>query len=418
MRKPAPKHQTQNAIQRFTAALGNPFKTLLGDWGIYRKSIGSVSLAEWVYALDDFDATDPRDKIFGLLGLAKDLDRQYLGHLPGKDLPTSHVYTHCAMWFILSQRSLTCLHLDVDSRAACPVGEEGVVMTSWVADLSSRPPISDPTWSRPLYITLGGMGFRPGGEMLSQRLPIHIYEKEADIFPFLPAPALRVRGLVVDKITYVNGNPYVTRYESTSLEARTNYSIKLMQKTAEKIKEWEAEAYKPREENPYGGTKEATREAFERTMAMNRDTPTTTGVMDGPMAYSDEWREQFEVFMGRREFRGGNVSAEELLDYLFLLRKAVVARPAGRNFVITSKGYFGLVPLKARVGDEICVLEGSSVVLVLRRVAEEDIPTEWRRPGVKKGFFTLVGESYVHGVSDGEWVAGQSEDDVIDVILV
>lgn len=154
-------------------------------------------------------------------------------------------------------------------------------------------------------------------------------------------------------------------------------------------------------------------------MAMNRDVPTKNGVVQGPMDYDYEWREQFEVFMGRREFHGGNASAEEdLLDYLFELRLAVVARTAGRNFVITSNGYFGLVPLKARVGDEICFLEGSTVVLVLRRVSEEDVPLEWRQPGEKKVFFTLLGESYVHGVSDGEWAAEQSKDDIIEIVLI
>lgn len=77
---PAPKLQTHNVIQRFTAALGNPFKTLLCDWDFYRNGVGSFKLAEWIYLLDEFDATDPRDKIFGLLGLGSSLDRQILGH--------------------------------------------------------------------------------------------------------------------------------------------------------------------------------------------------------------------------------------------------------------------------------------------------------------------------------------------------
>jgi hypothetical protein len=47
----------------------------------------------------------------------------------------------------------------------------------------------------------------------------------------------------------------------------------------------------------------------------------------------------------------------------------------------------GLVPRTARVGDEIFVLAGGQVLHVLRPVGE---------------CFQYIGESYVHGLMDGE----------------
>jgi hypothetical protein len=55
---------------------------------------------------------------------------------------------------------------------------------------------------------------------------------------------------------------------------------------------------------------------------------------------------------------------------------------------ISGKGYVGLAPEHAVPGDILCVIIGAIVPYVLRRVPE--------------GGFELVGEAYVHGIMDGE----------------
>lgn len=59
----------------------------------------------------------------------------------------------------------------------------------------------------------------------------------------------------------------------------------------------------------------------------------------------------------------------------------------GRRFCVTEKGYFGMVPPKAEVGDKICVFLGARTPFVLRKEGEK---------------FKLVGESYIHQIMDGE----------------
>jgi hypothetical protein len=61
-----------------------------------------------------------------------------------------------------------------------------------------------------------------------------------------------------------------------------------------------------------------------------------------------------------------------------------------RRLLVTDDGYVGLGPIKARQGDHICILYGCSVPLVFREI---------------KGGFSLVGEAYVHGFMDGEALA-------------
>jgi hypothetical protein len=58
-----------------------------------------------------------------------------------------------------------------------------------------------------------------------------------------------------------------------------------------------------------------------------------------------------------------------------------------RNFFVSSKGYMGLSPLGTKVGDEICVLLGCSQPLVVRRVGDHHL---------------VVGQCYVYGMMFGE----------------
>jgi hypothetical protein len=59
-----------------------------------------------------------------------------------------------------------------------------------------------------------------------------------------------------------------------------------------------------------------------------------------------------------------------------------------RRFYITKKGYYGLAHNEARQGDLVCILLGGNVPFVLRKE--------------KESYFTLIGESYTHGLMNGE----------------
>lgn len=60
-----------------------------------------------------------------------------------------------------------------------------------------------------------------------------------------------------------------------------------------------------------------------------------------------------------------------------------------RRLLVTDNGYIGLGPIKAEKGDHICIIYGCSVPLMLREV---------------DGWFKLIGEVYMHGLMDGEAV--------------
>jgi hypothetical protein len=67
--------------------------------------------------------------------------------------------------------------------------------------------------------------------------------------------------------------------------------------------------------------------------------------------------------------------------------------PWSWRFCVTETGLIGMVPREAQKGDVICVMDGASVPFVLRQSTDS-----MRVPST----YQLVGESYIHGMMDGE----------------
>jgi hypothetical protein len=94
-----------------------------------------------------------------------------------------------------------------------------------------------------------------------------------------------------------------------------------------------------------------------------------------------------------------------------------------RNIFVTGQGYIGIGPMNLRVGDRVCVLKGAEFPYVLRAVgvsdnnsresnAEEDSGQE------KENQFEVVGETYVHGIMEGEVNCREDETRVRDFNIV
>ena len=70
-----------------------------------------------------------------------------------------------------------------------------------------------------------------------------------------------------------------------------------------------------------------------------------------------------------------------------------------RMCAITEQGYIGLVPPYSEIGDLVFILSGAQVPFLLRQEAGMSGIT---KPNVEK--WRLVGETYFHGMMDGEMV--------------
>ncbi|KXX76432.1 Heterokaryon incompatibility protein 6, OR allele [Madurella mycetomatis] len=83
---------------------------------------------------------------------------------------------------------------------------------------------------------------------------------------------------------------------------------------------------------------------------------------------------------------------------------AVKAAMRNRRLGITNGGYLGLFPRQSKEEYAVCVLDCCHVPFVVRTAGQASR-------------FRLVGECYVHGITDGEAVAGEGVR-IGDIILV
>jgi hypothetical protein len=72
----------------------------------------------------------------------------------------------------------------------------------------------------------------------------------------------------------------------------------------------------------------------------------------------------------------------------------------GRSTFVTSQGYLGVGPAHAIDRDIVCIFLDAAVPFVFRELS--------------RGPYQLVGECYVHGIMDGEFMVENRLTDVFD----
>jgi hypothetical protein len=78
------------------------------------------------------------------------------------------------------------------------------------------------------------------------------------------------------------------------------------------------------------------------------------------------------------------------------IHASIVRATSGRRILVTEKGYIGLGPKCAREGDRVAILLGGSTSFVLRGINEH-----WK----------VLGNCYMHGAMDGEFVKDEDTAD-------
>ena len=71
------------------------------------------------------------------------------------------------------------------------------------------------------------------------------------------------------------------------------------------------------------------------------------------------------------------------------------AASGGHRFAVTEKGYIGLVPHCAQIGDKVALILGAPIPFILRE-------TGGRAGDSDKGTMQLVGDAYIHGMIYGK----------------
>ena len=332
-----------------------------------------------------FTCTNPRDKIYGMLGITnEETQGEYL--TPDYDSPPGDVFRKYVLWEILHNKSLRVLGVSSDKARS---GAE-FASPSWVPDFTRLDPHSRLTRFEKRATYLASLGHPQAEARVSE-----------------DGTVLHLRGKLIDTIHTV-----AERSVSRAFDKISDREKKLLAGSEDAVrltKAWMKEAM---------GIWQAAAERRTNRRApplIARDLCTTTN--DGSFtAHPDHWTPFLRALTCDRTDLGNYATVGDLpfvagvvralvdnipLDSMFhktqrprvqAAVQAVIRAGRARRFASTRMGLAGFVPMRAREGDVVVVLYGLNVPCVLR-------------PGVD-GKFELVGECYMHGLMWGRGALG------------
>ena len=297
-------------------------------------------------------ATDPRDKIYGLLGLSSDFRSG--GICPRYDYPVREVFLDVVKSQFQKYDSLDIL----DHCAFQHTGKLGLPswVPNWVGHAEAAPV--------PKYFVYNNHEPRPvfdayGGLSLSSRP-----------WSFGEANSLRLTGACFDTIASV----------TEMADFRNGWTLETL------LEAWMPTVPTAGAKYPFApGTWQ---EARRTTIVVDcRSLPSERGVS---MVFPDDPDSKEQALLSDRlnEARWSSYEA------------CVMKRLA-----YTSKGLMGLVRQETKVGDSVAVLAGSKVLHCLRQVEETKSSGDQR--------YHLIGEAYFRGIMDGEIMEGLELGDII-----
>jgi hypothetical protein len=293
-------------------------------------------------------AADPRDKVYGVLALAAS---QCAGLLRADyNAPVEQVYEQLAIALIDRTKRLDILiHI-------APNQPRNLDVPSWAPDWTvemGKEYSSDWTERFKMIAKYNACGNRVAAE-------------------FKAAPrVLHIGGLVVDTIAAL-GIRRLGSYKKT--RTYRNQLLDEMFRIAGPI-----------DTEHYHGQRQTRNEAFWLTICGGHEDMTA----DRSEAISERRINQFELFeKWEAWFRGPRTSYQTSDDQLRRLTDSIASVSKGRTFCrTTEQKLLGWIPKNSVAGDVVAVLTGGTIPIVLR-------PHD--------GYYTVVGDAYVHGIMDGE----------------
>jgi hypothetical protein len=382
-------------------------KSASGGWGEDENFIGAlVQIHEWVHRSESvhyrhpvtlldllhdcriFEATDPRDKVYGLLGVAPP-DSEATSVQVDYSKSVEEVYEDLARLILSSSENLDLLSVPQS------ISQFGERLPSWAPDWSHRA-------SSRLNLVF------PAGQREIASEPIREFAatRGSTSTPAFKDPhILVISGYFVDSIAQLSEiiqPPTVDKLEKQLLGQKLDDMESVLEAEGLASMSTYFDVMMSIEDLALGNTDDSIYPTGElRTCAFWRTlcTDISSNHLESAEQAFTSWRQAMKaprVLKKYRvdKFRGmynylaavGYSVTDTIYDgdglFLTLMRSAFYSR-----FAITKMGYFALVPPTTKVGDQVGLFKGGKVPLIVR---QED--NQWR----------LVGESYVHGIMQGD----------------
>lgn len=365
------------------------------------------------------EATDPKDVIYGIYGLLSALGIQL--PTPNYSKSIEQIYTETAKAAILQNNDLELLYQVSSRRKNLPQ------LKSWVPCFNEQC-FYWPSWTPNFFNcskdSKSEFQFQVGGKLsllgkcvdrittCSKYFPLHEGTNGYDDF-FIDNkginPNAKDQGFLGTYRPLVRAfrdwcgmaaslKSYPTGETTTEALCRTLVHDRVIREDQERRK-WDVESYSTGFENWYAAITVGTRsgplslEYLDEYLAAAFDLPTNWGTK----------RNLQKLFNASEKLNPSDVTNTLTYKILAVMRMTVhtntyeakvIRETMHSRFMTTRDGYMGTVPPNARVGDDVFLVSGLSLPMIIRR---ED------------GVNTLIGPAYVHGVMDGErWPANEA----------
>ncbi|KAH8726023.1 heterokaryon incompatibility protein-domain-containing protein [Phaeosphaeriaceae sp. PMI808] len=353
-----------------------------------------ATLLDYLAATRWAEATDPRDKVYGILSLAS--DNQKLGYRYAENKNDStmwhpfkvdynvskeKVFMEATKAIISTMNSLDILHFaryDSESADGHP---------SWVPNWAKKHP----------HHVFGYVSLKPshdnrkttwrstssisGRSQESTPIRDEITWRCQPFFSFGETNALKIRGLHIDTIAALSSLGYPQEHEFYCAVDPQNKDqtalLEMLRQHFETVYRWTEESVQLAKECSASLTGQSSWNSFKNLVY--RDTPITNPTTEGfesllidlrkvlsdlKVATKQNLADQIDPPTPLLEIASG-VALTRLEAGLYGLPKVRNSCPSQR-FSTTQKGYMGLVPTGAEVGDLVCIIYGCELPIVLR----------------------------------------------------
>ena len=309
-------------------------------------------------------STDPRDKVFALMGIVTNSDTMDIK--ADYRLSAVEVYLSVAIHNLEKLKNPELLGNGGNSST-----RQNLKLPSWVPD-----------WSHDNdgRVVIAAVARRRGMSVSGDTQPALSISADKKV--------LTVRGAIIDTISRLDATILIGNEDAKLDHATTAGAARIALREKASFESYLAFA-EAANKFAEGHDRE---ESLWRTLCC--DMTTQIPARRAPAEYATGWkvlREHHQATKadGSLDWTGIDISymRQNVNNYVALLN-AIGVNSAGKNLCVTAGGYLGYVSSRSQIGDKICILFGSAVPFILR----ED----------KDGFFMLVGECYVHGIMDGE----------------
>ncbi|KAK3369983.1 hypothetical protein B0H63DRAFT_402292 [Podospora didyma] len=304
-----------------------------------------------------FQATDPRDKLYALLGLVED------GNIITPDYSKS--YEEVVRMFVAS-------HIEKYSSLRVLLGNRYRAIPSspsWVPDLLSQ----EFHGGSGLIPAIGNDRFQASGSRLAV----------ASLNVTLSS--LFCRGVSIDIIDKAIG-PLLM------VEKQLDSAVQDLQTAAQSVGQntfFDALIDFYRTLAPGSG------EAFWRTLCLDGDWSGIDTVFPAPAIFELQMRVAFGMDRIPADFMAGTPENTRYIEFVGPFTRSLMIALSNRTFFTLKDGRMGVGPYLAQPGDLVVVLFGAVFCLVLRPVGDNR--------------YRLVGDAYVHGAMSGELVGGTND---------